>query len=640
VDKLTTITVYDGSGNMAAQTVNEYDNYTHTGQPMLASNAIQHSSGYGTTFTTRGNLTAVSKWLNTTGASIITTNQYDDAGNVLSTIDPNLNKTSYSYADAWASTACAPSSMSSAFPTKVTNAKSQSASKTYSACTGTVISTTDVNTKTTTYTYDSFDRPWQIVLPDGGSKTFCYSDDPDGSCYNAGSLFSTEMDAINKSTNLLQTTLYDGLGRVQETQLNSDPQGTVLVDTQYDADGRAYKVSNPHRSGDTVYWTTKLYDGIGRSAGVIDQDNSASSITYIGNIALSTDEAGNKRNSQTDALGRLTAVWEDPSGLNYETDYLYNGLGQLLKATQKGGSSNAANWRVRTFTYNLLGQLLCAANPEITSQLSVVATCPVQDTGSYIAGTTRYQYDNDGNLISKTAPRPNQTGTATLSISYKYDTLNRILSKSYSDSSTPSTCYQYDSSFLGIGRLTNEWTQSASVTSCGASFPPSNKYLIARAVLAYDPMGRVLNEQQYTPSSIVTGQPYAMAYTYDLAGNLTSSTSGVAPPSMAFSSPALCPNVSPFSTTMLTFVNCYDAAGRLLGVASNANSDPNSMFSGPAYAAFGGLTNATLGNNAVTLTRTYDSRLRVASETDMGNSPGTATGGLAAVTITGAEQNH
>ena len=212
VDKPNQITVYDGSGAMAAQTVNEYDVYTHTKQPMQPSNAIQHDPNYSTAFTTRGNLTAVSRWLNTTGVLVTATNQYDDAGNVLSTIDPNGNQTSYSYADSWASAACVPSGTAAAFPTKTTNAMGQFSTKIYSACTGTVASATDANNNTTTYSYDTFDRPQEILFPDKGSKTFCYSDDQNGTCYDTSSLFSTETDTINQTTNSLRTTLYDGLG--------------------------------------------------------------------------------------------------------------------------------------------------------------------------------------------------------------------------------------------------------------------------------------------------------------------------------------------------------------------------------------------------------------------------------------------
>ncbi len=138
VDKPTTVTVYDGNGNMAAQTVNEPDNYGHTGQPMQSSGAIQHDSGYATSFTTRGNLTAVSRWRNTDGAMLTTSNQYDDAGNVLSTIDPLGHPTYYGYADSWANSACVPSGASAAFPTKVTNAKGQFTTAKYNACTGTI----------------------------------------------------------------------------------------------------------------------------------------------------------------------------------------------------------------------------------------------------------------------------------------------------------------------------------------------------------------------------------------------------------------------------------------------------------------------------------------------------------------------
>ncbi len=59
---------------------------------------------------------------------------------------------------------------------------------------------------------------------------------------------------------------------------------------------------------------------------------------------------------------------------------------------------------------------------------------------------------------------------------------------------------------------------------------------------------------------------------------------------------------------------------------------------GQVNAAFGGLTGATYGSSAVGQTRTYDNRLRVTSESDLGNSPAIPTSGSATVTIIGAEQ--
>ena len=131
----------------------------------------------------------------------------------LSTIDPLGNQTAYGYTDSWSNQACAPSGTTAAFRTSVTDAMGYTSTSQYYACTGLVGSTTDINNNTTTISYDSFGRETQISFPDGGSKAFCYSDDPNGSCYSASVLSSTETDAINSSTNLIQTTVYEGLGR-------------------------------------------------------------------------------------------------------------------------------------------------------------------------------------------------------------------------------------------------------------------------------------------------------------------------------------------------------------------------------------------------------------------------------------------
>jgi len=147
--------------------------------------------------------------------------------------------------------------------------------------------------------------------------------------------------------------------------------------------------------------------------------------SYSGRTTTVTDQAGHARKSQTDGLGRLTNVWEDPAGLNYQTIYQYDVLGNMLcveqhgsAATGTGCSSAPSNdatipWRVRRFTYNSLSQLLTASNPE--------------------SGTITYAYDNDGNVATKTASAPNQTGTATVTTTYAYDTLNRLTGKSYND---------------------------------------------------------------------------------------------------------------------------------------------------------------------------------------------------------------
>jgi RHS repeat-associated protein len=113
------------------------------------------------------------------------------------------------------------------------------------------------------------------------------------------------------------------------------------------------------------------------------------------------------------------------------TQYAYDALGNLLCAVQKATdttpfttcASASSTWRPRSFTYNSLSRLLTSINPE--------------------SGTINYVYDANGNLFTKTAPAPNQTGTLTVATTFSYDALNRLTQKSFSDS-TPAVKYAYD----------------------------------------------------------------------------------------------------------------------------------------------------------------------------------------------------
>jgi YD repeat-containing protein len=263
-------------------------------------------------------------------------------------------------------------------------------------------------------------------------------------------------------------------------------------------------------------------------------------------------------------------------------------------------------------------------------------------------------YAPNGNLLFKTDARG-------ITTNYLYDSMNRLLSKTYSNdvSGTPVSCYQYGLPPSpppvpnSIGRLINAWTLSASKTNaCSASAPatryPANAtgFMTMRSIGAYDSMGRITSELQYT---LANSTPYKPQYSYDLAGNLAYSTDGVTPtktPSVQLPS---CSVQAPswITPTLLNFANCYDGAGRLQTLASNwaITGTAQSLFSAPpssaspSYAAFGGLTNAVFGNSGIALNRTYDNRLRIISENDLGSIVGAPTSGSATVTITGAEQS-
>lgn len=514
--------ITNSGGTTVAQTQYEYDNFT---QGISVSGAVQHDSAMGTSYTTRGNPTATNRWRGTDGAWLVTRNQYDDAGNLLSTTDPASHTTSFGFTDSWGNGACTPSGgNAAAYRTSTTNALNQTSHATYNSCSGTLASTTDLNSQVTNFSYDNIARLVETDLPP----------DPNGQrgqirhTLNETStpLSVTTTTKVSSSLNLVDYLEVDGLGRSRKTELQSDPEGTVYTRTSYDSLGRKYQVWNPTRcdpdtnpsscSGESTYGiTTYGYDVLNRPTSVLQADGSQVLTSYLGNCTTVTDEAGKARRSCSNAVGQMTQVYEGPNGPNYETDYQYDVLNNLLSVTQQGGSSSG-NWRLRSFTYDSLSQLKCAANPEVTSSVSTVqpASCPTTDTGAYTAGTIGYTYDSDGNVVTKTEPAQNQTGTSTVTTSYAYDNLNRITQKSYSGGpATPTVQYAYD------GNVLSNCTTSPPPLSPADQNPKGTRTAMCdgsgATSWAHDSMGRILTEGRIINSVTATTK-----YSFYLDGGL------------------------------------------------------------------------------------------------------------------------
>lgn len=627
-DRPWSVITNDSTGTPTAKTI-----YTYDGSVVTTASAIQHDEGNygsGSTFP-RGNATSVTRCLSTACPNTEPTTQYtyDETGQVSSMTDPRGNTTSYSYTDS--PSGGDPAGNSNAYLTQATspvvNGSTLYEYFSHNYTTGELSSSKDVNGNTTTYAYnDPLNRLTQTTYPDGGQTTISYND-------SVPSITTSTLMNATSGESMTSVATLDGMGRVIQTQLTTDPEGADIVDTTYDGAGRVYTKSNPYRTGQGGGTTTYDYDALGRQIEEVEQDGTILQWCYNGTASLPavancgpqmgsvtgswvdfTDPKGNHWQRTSDSFGRLTEVME-PNGTtqspSMETDYSYNALNDLISVAQWGGAKGSSGARVRSFVYDSLSRLQTAANPE--------------------TGTVGYAYDANGNVHTRTDAR----GVTT---SYIYDALNRLLSKTYSDSATSSSCYQYDSSSVvnGIGRLANEWTQSTSAGACSATGP----FLTKRSFLVYDAMGRIRNERQYTLANQTAGAAYAPAYTYDLAGNLLTSTDGTTPTP-----------TTPGAT--LTFTSTFSGAGRLLTMSSNwaDATHPATLFSLPTgqqtpcstpltvqYAASGQLVNAAFGNGLF-LNRGYDLRLRMNCEVDTGNIVTTPTSGYAAVTVTGAEQS-
>ena len=211
---------------------------------------------------------------------------------------------------------------------------------------------------------------------------FCYNDTAYNPSTPSPNVTTTKL--ITSSLSEVSVAASDGIGHPVESVLSSDPDGTTYGVTIYDGSGRPFEVYNPTRCstpttncGETTWGvTTYTYDALGRATQVVKPDGSVVSTSYSANqaetryVTTVTDEIRNGRTSQTDGLGRLTAVLEAPtaSGYNYETDYTYDPLNNLLSVAQQGGASSS-NWRNRSFIYDSMSRVTSANNPESGSDL-------------------------------------------------------------------------------------------------------------------------------------------------------------------------------------------------------------------------------------------------------------------------------
>jgi YD repeat-containing protein len=164
------------------------------------------------------------------------------------------------------------------------------------------------------------------------------------------------------------------------------------------------------------------------------------------------------------------------------------------------------------------------------------------------SGTTSYSYDASGNLLTRTDAR-------NITTSYSYDALNRVTQKTY-PAGTSTVNYGYDKSGVSnsIGHLTS--------VSNGSPGPTTN-------YTGFDAMGRVKTSNQQTGT-----QTYSFAYSYNLAGSLTSET-------------------YPSGRVVTT---SYDGANRPYSLAGNLSGQNSNYITQAGYWPHGGVFDYVRGN--------------------------------------------
>jgi RHS repeat-associated protein len=470
LNRVNSVLVEDGSANVKARTVINYDSY---GSGMTCvTGALQHNdSGYGCSFIARGNPTSIIRYTDAvTPSGGITTNLfYDSLGNLVKTDVGGTvqQQMTFSSTTQWA------------FPDSVTLGPSGgpqlTTSATYNANTGITATSTDANSQVTQYTYDNLRRFTDIQRPDNVHLTNAYDD------VNKKLTFTSPV----QGTDVVRQISYsDGLGRVYKSAV-ADVNNTTysIVENQVDPLGRAYKTSNPH-NGTALYWTETDYDALGRVTKTILPD-ATNQVTYSYGIADTNaavtiqDPAGHQSKQELDSLGRLVKIYEpdvtQQNSLTIATSYIYDVLNDLTQVTQGA--------ETRSSVFDGLGRATSVTMPE--------------------TGQVQYQYNSFDQVNQRTDAR----GVIT---TYSYDTLNRPYQVTYNVGTTgvpatPTVTYTFGTTpaQCNNGRLITVATAGVETDS-----------------LTYDLLGRVTNL-----SKNVTGaKVYSLTYGYNLGNQISTLT--------------------------------------------------------------------------------------------------------------------
>lgn len=507
-----------------------------TGTPSIINAVRETSTGTSRTQTsydgqpygyapTAGNVTATGRFDDLGDANpandrwVTSSKSYDAYGNQITSTDANGNVTQLFYEDA-----------TRALPTRVVidplnGTGTQTTTTAYDFSTGRVTSQTDANNQVSTTDYtnqllgtiDPLGRPGVEISPavsiNGVShrrKIFTFYED-------AARRVRVESDLNVEGDRLLKSRqTHDQMGRETLTETSENGSSyTVSGQSVYLAMGRIVMSSNPKRAGvssSSEGWTRTTKDAAGRisevstfagspqppATGTNPNWTGTISTSYNGNETTVTDQQSKSRRSVMDGLGRLTQVIENPGGLNYETNYSYDMLGNLRKIDQGG--------QLRFFMYDSLSRLVRAKNPEQSANANLTVTDPVTGHSQW---SLAYSYDY-GNLSSKVDAR-NVTST------YTYDGFARNTTIDYSDTPgiNPDVTRVYDGATLGKGRFWYDYK--------GGNYSAGTE-VEHRAVDAYDAQGRPLSQRQLFKTGNVWGASYRVQRSYHLAGNVRSQT--------------------------------------------------------------------------------------------------------------------
>lgn len=299
------------------------------------------------------------------------TTTYDDYGRITTVTDAGNNQ---------AKTAYTPTT-GQVYATTATNALGYTSTTTVDPGRGTALTATDANGNTTTYAYDALGRAtamWTASQnPDTDSPSTKYAYDVTAGEPTAVTGYTLRDNGTYEDS----VTLYDGLGRVRQTQSEAAGGGRLITDTHYNSSGTVRRVDGAYLAegeptgelfepvSDFVLRssTVTTYDGMDRPLTVTPYEagtaKTAKRTTYeygYDYTKVTAPAGAASTRTYTDQLGRAVRVDHYTDALKAaftSTHYGYDTRGNQLSATDTDG--NAWEWK-----YDARGRQIKAIDPD------------------------------------------------------------------------------------------------------------------------------------------------------------------------------------------------------------------------------------------------------------------------------------
>jgi RHS repeat-associated protein len=462
--------------------------------------------------------------------------------------------------------------------TAITDPAGNSLSYVYTPA-GDLASSTNADTETTTYSYNS---SHDLLAIDGPNSTPLET-----LGYDASGRLTTVTDAAGFTV----TVTPDVASR---TETFTDPTSNMITIDTYDVLGDL--LNSEEISGSTTRTTSYTYDAMGRRLTITSPDGRTSSYTYdiSGNLSSVTDPTGETTKYSYGIDAKATSI-TDPTGAT--TTYAYNSNGQPASITDPTGATTL-------FVYDAVGNLTSTTDP--LGRITVDTYDSEQHLASQTdaeGNLTTYTHDADGRITSFTP-------AAVAPTTYGYDPAGRLTS--FSDAGSPPTTYTYNtlgqllSTTSSLGNKTNIVTNTVGLET--ARTDPTG----AASTYTYDADGRLLsrtdplghtNTNVYDAfgnlASTTDANQHTTRYTYDTMGHLLSRTDASGGINQyTYTSTGMLSSISDPDGSTTTYT--YDPDGRPIAVTDALHGKTTLAYDGD-----GRLTTTTDADGHTT-TNSYD----------------------------------